>query len=143
MQNITWIPSLAGGALIGTAAALLLWSSGRVAGVSGIAGGILAPKAGEIAWRIVFILGLMVGAAIAALLWTKPVVASGGAVSVLTIVAGLLVGVGTALANGCTSGHGVCGLARFSLRSLVAVISFLSAGIVTITLLRHVWGVQV
>ncbi|RKH40885.1 YeeE/YedE family protein [Corallococcus llansteffanensis] len=132
---------LLGGALIGLAVSLLLLTHGRVAGVSGVVGALLAPVRGDIAWRVFFFGGLLAGGL--ALAWLHPaslppaVLPSGGG-TVLLGVAGLLVGFGTRLGNGCTSGHGVCGLARGSVRSLAATLTFMATGVATVFLVRHV-----
>jgi len=133
-----WISALAGGVLIGLAATLLLWLSGRIAGISGIVGGVLQPRQGEVAWRAAFLVGLI--AAGAAWLWLVPgaYTPRQGFPPVLLVVAGLLVGFGTRLGNGCTSGHGVCGLGRLSLRSLAAVMTFMVTAIATTYIVRHV-----
>ncbi len=138
--NFTPYHALAGGALIGGAAVLLLWLNGRLAGVSGIVGGLLAGAA-DWRWRALFVLGLICGAAVY-------YASSGGAPTPraafpawLLAAGGLLVGFGTALGRGCTSGHGVCGLARLSMRSLVATAVFLLAAIVTTFVVRHVFNV--
>ncbi|WP_313271321.1 YeeE/YedE family protein [Stenotrophomonas sp.] len=134
----TWISALAGGVLIGLAATLLLWLTGRIAGISGIVGGVLQPRQGEVAWRAAFLVGLI--AAGAAWLWLVPgaYTPRQGFPPVLLVVAGLLVGFGTRLGNGCTSGHGVCGLGRLSLRSLAAVMTFMVTAIATTYIVRHV-----
>jgi len=134
----TWISALAGGVLIGLAATLLLWLSGRIAGISGIVGGVLQPRQGEVAWRAAFLVGLI--AVGAAWLWLVPgaYTPRQGFPPVLLVVAGLLVGFGTRLGNGCTSGHGVCGLGRLSLRSLAAVMTFMVTAIATTYIVRHV-----
>ncbi len=133
-----WMSALAGGVLIGMAATLLLWLTGRIAGISGIVGGVLMPRRGEVVWRIAFVLGL-IGAG-AAWLWWVPgaYVPRQGFSPVLLVIAGVLVGFGTRMGNGCTSGHGVCGLGRLSPRSLAAVLTFMAAAIVTTYLVRHV-----
>lgn len=133
-----WMSALAGGVLIGMAATLLLWLTGRIAGISGIVGGVLMPRRGEVVWRIAFVLGL-IGAG-AAWLWWVPAayVPREGFPPVLLVIAGVLVGFGTRMGNGCTSGHGVCGLGRLSPRSLAAVLTFMAAAIVTTYLVRHV-----
>ncbi len=133
-----WISALAGGVLIGLAATLLLWLTGRIAGISGIVGGVLQPRQGEVAWRAAFLVGLI--AAGAAWLWLVPgaYTPRQGFPPVLLVVAGLLVGFGTRLGNGCTSGHGVCGLGRLSLRSLAAVMTFMVTAIATTYIVRHV-----
>jgi len=129
--------SLAGGALIGLAAAVLLLGCGRVAGISGILGGLLRPLRGEWAWRLAFVAGLLASPWLFALAAALPVprIEAGGGVLVL---AGLLVGLGTRLGGGCTSGHGVCGLARLSPRSLAATLAFMAAGFATVFVARHV-----
>jgi uncharacterized membrane protein YedE/YeeE len=131
--------ALAGGLLIGVAVALFALLNGRVAGISGILGGLLRPARGDIAWRAAFVVGL-VGAPLAyALLsaWPEPQIdANYGAL----IVAGLLVGVGTRYGAGCTSGHGVCGVSRLSPRSLVATAVFMAAGFATVFVIRHLLG---
>ena len=143
-MNIAWDAftpwsSLAGGVLIGLSAALLILGSGRVAGISGIVGGLLKPGGPDTTWRLAFLGGLLA----APLLWrlfaalpeAQPV-AGGG----LLVVAGLLVGIGTRYGSGCTSGHGVCGLSRLSPRSLVATLAFMGAGFATVYVVRHLLG---
>lgn len=144
MIDIAWSEftpwtALAGGILIGLAAASFVLLNGRIAGISGILGGLLTPSRGDIGWRIAFMAGL-IGAP---LLWL--VAADMPAINVeasypALIVAGLLVGIGTRYGSGCTSGHGVCGLSRLSPRSLVATLTFMAAGFVTVFLIRHVLG---
>jgi uncharacterized membrane protein YedE/YeeE len=133
--------ALAGGILIGVAAAMLVLLNGRIAGISGVLGGLLRPAPGEVGWRLAFLLGL-IGAPMAHGLvkaWQAPVIDAGmGAL----VVAGLLVGMGTRYAAGCTSGHGVCGLSRLSPRSLVATLVFMGVGFLTVFVLRHVLGWQ-
>jgi len=133
-----WPVALAGGVLIGLAATLLLWLNGRIAGISGIVGGVLLPQRGEVAWRLAFLLGLVVAGA--AWLWWVPGAHAPrqGFPPALLVAAGLLVGFGTRMGNGCTSGHGVCGLGRLSLRSLAAVLAFMATAIATTYLVRHV-----
>jgi len=131
--------SLAGGALIGLAAALLILLNGRIAGVSGILGGLLRPSPGDVAWRVAFLAGLLA----APLAWLvfrglPPIVIDAGYPTV--ILAGLAVGIGTRYAGGCTSGHGVCGLSRLSPRSLVATLAFMAAGFATVLVVRHAVG---
>ncbi len=137
--SFTPVSALAGGALIGLAAALLLLFSGRIAGISGIVGGLLRPQAGDVSWRLAFVIGLMAAPVAYPLFAALP--ASGIESSdALIIVAGLLVGVGTRYGSGCTSGHGVCGLSRLSVRSLVATLLFMAAGFVTVFVARHLLG---
>ncbi len=143
-MNIAWDAftswsSLAGGVLIGLSAALLILGSGRVAGISGIVGGLLKPGGPDTTWRLAFLGGLLA----APLLWrlfaalpeAQPVTGGG-----MLVVAGLLVGIGTRYGSGCTSGHGVCGLSRLSPRSLVATLAFMGAGFVTVYVVRHLLG---
>ena len=139
-NHLTPLAALAGGALIGTAAAMFALLNGRVAGISGVLGGLLRPAKGDIAWRAAFVLGL-VGAPLVYLLFAalpKPQIDAGyGAL----ILAGLLVGLGTRYGSGCTSGHGVCGLSRLSPRSLAATAAFMGAGFVTVFVTRHLLGI--
>ena len=128
--------SLAGGVLIGTAAAMLLLLNGKVAGISGIVGGLLRPGAGNIGWRVAFIAGLLVAPLLYQLVTPLPAVQIDADTGLL-VAAGLLVGVGTRYGSGCTSGHGVCGLSRLSPRSLVATAAFMAAGFVTVFIVRH------
>lgn len=131
--------ALAGGLLIGLAAALLLLGNGRIAGISGIVGGLLRPAPGELGWRVAFILGLVLAPLVFSLVVPLPA-AQIDADTFTLIVAGLLVGVGTRYGAGCTSGHGVCGLSRGSLRSLVATAAFMLAGFATVFVVRHLLG---
>lgn len=124
--------SLAGGVLIGAAAALLLLLNGRIAGVSGIVGALFRPERGDIGWRATFILGLL----LAPVLLEVPMARIDAGFGTL-VVAGLLVGVGTGYGAGCTSGHGVCGLSRLSARSLVATLAFMAAAMATVFAVRH------
>ena len=131
--------SLAGGVLIGIATALFLLFNGRIAGISGILGGLLRPMAGDIGWRMAFVSGLVGAPLIYNLATPLPAVHVDATMTTL-VVAGLLVGVGTRYGSGCTSGHGVCGLSRLSLRSMVATASFMLAGFVTVFIARHLIG---
>ena len=135
-----WLQGLAGGALIGTAAALLWLLSGRVAGISGIAGSLFAPRRGDVGWRLLFLAGMFGGGVIAARVWPRAFEGDLGLPALALVGAGLLVGFGTGRANGCTSGHGVCGVARLSPRSLVATGTFMATGIATVFVIRHVIG---
>jgi uncharacterized membrane protein YedE/YeeE len=128
--------ALAGGVLVGTATAMFLLLNGRIAGISGIVGGLLRLVTGDVAWRVAFIAGLVVAPMVYAVFtdWPKPQIEAGYGTLVL---AGLLVGVGTRYAAGCTSGHGVCGLSRLSPRSFAATAVFMGAGFVTVFLTRH------
>jgi uncharacterized protein len=129
--------ALAGGILIGLAAAWLILQDGRVLGASGLLGGLIPPRSGDWRWRALALLGLIVSPLVARFLFAPaaPVIEANAAT---LIVGGLLVGFGTRLANGCTSGHGVCGLARLSPRSLAATATFMAAGFMTVFLIRHV-----
>jgi uncharacterized membrane protein YedE/YeeE len=138
--TLTWLTALAGGVLIGLSATLLLWLNGRVAGVSGILNGIVFPKPGDLSWRVAFLAGLIAaGGLYMAVVPGAPLPRTDFPRAGL-IVAGLLVGFGTRMGNGCTSGHGVCGLGRLSMRSLVAVATFMATAIATTFVLRHVWS---
>lgn len=131
--------ALAGGALIGIAAAMFVLLNGRIAGISGVIGGLFTPVRGDLAWRIAFVLGL-VGAPLAYALFAALPVPRIDAGFTLLAAAGLLVGVGTRYGSGCTSGHGVCGLSRLSPRSLVATAAFMGAGFATVFVVRHLLG---
>lgn len=137
--NFTPIPALIGGALIGLSAAFLLLVKGRIAGVSGIAGGVIYADKGDLSWRFLFILGLIIGGGLYQLLGLSPSVTQIDAQvgTGALIVAGLLVGIGTTVGTGCTSGHGICGLARRSPRSLVATLTFMGSAILTVLIVRH------
>lgn len=141
MEPLAPSVAIAGGLLIGTAAALLLLLSGRVAGVSGMIAATTRMGASGTPWSqaTAFLMGLPIGAALIALLVRTPEVIVTSSVPLL-IVAGLLVGFGTRLGNGCTSGHGVCGMARLSPRSLAATAMFMASAAVTVFILRHVIG---
>lgn len=130
--------SLAGGLLIGLATALLLLLSGRIAGISGIVGGLLRPGKGDVAWRVAFVLGLFAAPLVFVLAMPLPRVTIDASTTTL-IIAGLLVGVGTRYGSGCTSGHGVSGLSRGSRRSIVATASFMVAGFLTVFAVRHLF----
>jgi uncharacterized membrane protein YedE/YeeE len=132
-------PALGGGLLIGLGAAILLLGDGRIAGVSGVVGGLLRPRAGDVAWRAAFVLGLVVAPFAAALVgWSLvPQIDAGFG---MVALAGLAVGVGTRYGAGCTSGHGICGVARLSPRSLVATATFMAAGFATVFVVRHLLG---
>jgi uncharacterized membrane protein YedE/YeeE len=131
--------ALAGGVLIGIAAAMFVLLNGRIAGISGILGGLLKPLRGDVSWRVAFLAGL-IGAPLAYTLFANaPEVRIDAGYGAL-VVAGLLVGIGTRYGSGCTSGHGVCGLSRLSPRSLVATVTFMAAGFVTVFVVRHLLG---
>lgn len=132
--------ALAGGALIGAAAAVLVLGNGRIAGISGILGGLLSPRRGDMAWRAAFLIGLIASPALYAVFAPLPALRIDAGPMAL-VLAGLLVGLGTRYGSGCTSGHGVCGLSRLSLRSLVATLMFMGAGFATVFVTRHLLGV--
>jgi uncharacterized protein len=140
-MSIDWISftpwtALAGGLLIGLAASAFVLFNGRIAGISGILGGLLQPKRGDIGWRVAFLGGLVIAPLAYGLTAPLPDVRIDAGAGTL-VAAGLLVGLGTRYGSGCTSGHGVCGLSRMSPRSLVATLSFMLAGFVTVYVLRH------
>jgi uncharacterized protein len=128
--------SLAGGLLLGTAAAMFILLNGRVLGISGIVGGLLKPRAGDTGWRLAFVAGLL-AAPSAWVLFATPATPRIAAGPALLVVAGLLVGWGTRYGSGCTSGHGVCGLSRLSPRSLAATLAFMATGFMTVFVVRH------
>jgi len=140
MENFTPIASTLGGVLIGLSAAMMMLFHGRIAGISGIVGGLLGPKPGEVGWRLTFVLGLLVGGL--ALGFAHP---SGFAVEVARspvaiVAAGVIVGFGTRLGSGCTSGHGVCGISRLSRRSILATLTFMGTGGLTAAVVTHALG---
>ncbi|PIT81515.1 YeeE/YedE family protein [Limnohabitans sp. 15K] len=144
-MNIDWahftpFASLVGGIILGVASAIFILVNGRILGISGILGGLLPPKVGDATWRVAFLLGMFAAptvfhAVVPAQYITAPRI---DASDWMVIAAGLLVGIGTRYASGCTSGHGVCGLSRLSPRSLVATLSFMGAGFVMVYVLRHI-----
>jgi len=143
-MNIDWAhftpwSSLSGGIILGVASALFILMNGRVLGVSGILGGLLPPKAGDTFWRLAFLAGMFASPWIFNLLAPAELITTPqiDADLVMLIIAGLLVGIGTRYGSGCTSGHGVCGLSRMSPRSLVATLSFMAAGFLTVYVVRH------
>jgi uncharacterized membrane protein YedE/YeeE len=143
-MNVDWTSftpwvSLAGGLVIGLAAAMFVLLNGRIAGISGILGGMLTLPKGDTAWRAAFVAGLVLAPLVYAMFHGLPSVRVDAGAGTL-VAAGLLVGIGTRYGSGCTSGHGVCGLSRFSPRSLVATGAFMAAGFVTVFIVRHVIG---
>jgi uncharacterized membrane protein YedE/YeeE len=134
------VAALVGGALIGGAASLLLRLNGRVAGVSGILSGLFSREREEVTWRVLFIAGLLAGGALFAFVHPAALAVDLPPSAPVTIAGGLLVGVGTRLSGGCTSGHGVCGISRLSLRSIAATLTFLATGMLTVFLSRHAGG---
>ena len=144
-MTIDWLhftpwQSLAGGVLIGLAAAMFLLLNGRIAGISGVLGGLLAPKAGDIGWRVMFVAGLLAAPLAYAVFTRLPALQIDAGTGGL-VAAGLLVGIGTRYGSGCTSGHGVCGISRRSPRSFAATAVFMGAGFITVYLLRHLFNV--
>jgi uncharacterized membrane protein YedE/YeeE len=137
MANFTPWSALAGGALIGLAAVLLMLFHGRVAGISGIVGGLFAPREGDVAWRAAFLAGMLGAAALLGAAGLVPELRDRPGLAAIAL-AGLLVGFGTRLGSGCTSGHGVCGLARLSPRSLVATAVFMASAAAVVFVARHV-----
>ncbi len=132
--------ALAGGLLVGLAAVLALLVFGRIAGIAGIVARAMRPTPGDWSWRVAFLLGLLASPLLYRLATGAPVTQTVSGDLATMAVAGLLVGLGTALGSGCTSGHGVCGLARLSRRSLAAVATFMAAAIATVFVVRHVVG---
>lgn len=132
--------ALGGGLLIGLSAALFILLNGRVAGISGILGGVLAPRKGDIIWRLAFIGGLLIAPIVWVLFRALPEIVIEANYPLL-IVAGLLVGISTRYGAGCTSGHGVCGISRLSPRSIVATLAFMASGFITVFIVRHLVGV--
>jgi uncharacterized protein len=136
-----FLTALVGGALIGLSASLLLLFNGRIAGISGIAGGLLSQRTrAELAWRITFLLGLVGGGFLLRAFWPQTLGAPVISGAAWVVAAGLLVGFGTRLGNGCTSGHGVCGISRGATRSVVATVTFMATGAATVFLVRHLLG---
>ncbi len=140
MENFTPVSATVGGLLIGASAALLLWLNGRIAGISGIITGAVERGGEPRGWRWTFLAGLIGGGVGALLVADQPLAGITGMSGPVVIVAGLLVGFGTRLGSGCTSGHGVCGLARLSSRSLAATVVFMLMGALTVYTVRHVIG---
>lgn len=138
-QNFTPLSAASGGLLIGVAVAILLFFNGRIAGISGILGGLFNVRKNDVAWRLAFLGGLALSATFWQMFASLPTIQVDASLSVI-IVAGVLVGVGTSYASGCTSGHGVCGLSRMSPRSLVATFIFMATGMATVFVVRYVWG---
>lgn len=139
-NNFTPISALAGGALIGLGAALFALFNGRIAGICGIAAGLIKPQKNDISWRLAFIGGLIAAPLIWTLVAPLPTIeieASSG----LLAIAGLIVGISTRYGSGCTSGHAVCGISRVSPRSLIATLAFMSTGFLTVYVMRHLLGV--
>jgi uncharacterized membrane protein YedE/YeeE len=140
MHNFTPIASLIGGMLIGLSASMLMLLNGRIAGISGIVAGALRPEREEWGWRICFIAGLVGAGAIARIISPASLAIGISRPLWILLLAGFLVGLGTRLGSGCTSGHGVCGLSRGSMRSLAATLTFMAAGVLTVYLTNQAFG---
>lgn len=134
-SEVPLINSLLGGMLIGVAASILLLFNGKIAGISGIVGGLLRPKKNDVGWRVMFVIGLLISPILYSVFRPLPAIRIEANITMI-IIAGILVGIGTRYASGCTSGHGVCGIARLSPRSILATISFIFAGVITVFLVR-------
>ena len=145
-MQINWLeftpgPSLLGGILLGLAAALYVYLHGRILGISGIISGLLHPKVGDVIWRLAMVSGLLSSPFWAAWLFDMHPIQVIDADWMAVIIAGVLVGFGSAYGSGCTSGHGICGLSRLSPRSLVATLSFMLTGFITVFMIRHLIGI--
>jgi uncharacterized protein len=138
-NNFTPWASLAGGALIGLASAIFVLFNGRIAGISGIIGGLIKPRLHDAGWRIAFIAGLIIAPLIWQLFAALPNIQIDSSYAMLAI-AGLITGIGTRYGSGCTSGHGVCGISRVSPRSIVATLAFMGTGFITVYIMRHLVG---
>lgn len=132
--------AIAGGVLIGVAVSIMLLFNGRVTGISGIIGSMLRPEKSQFAWRMLFILGLITGGLIIKVVRPESYVQLSNASTADYIIAGLFVGFGTLLGNGCTSGHGVCGISRMSVRSLIATVTFIGSGIISVLIFKMLRG---
>src|SRR5579859_434117 len=144
-MSVVWssssvVAALLGGALIGVAASILLRLNGRVAGISGILAGLFSREREEVAWRVFFVAGLVAGGALFVLVRPEALSVELPPSASVAVSGGLLVGMGTRLSGGCTSGHGVCGISRLSLRSIAATLTFMAAGMLTVFLVRHAGG---
>jgi uncharacterized membrane protein YedE/YeeE len=140
LENFTPFSALVGGGLIGLSAGFLLVTTGRITGISGIVAGMLVPASDGRLWRGLFVAGLILGCGLVRLISADAVPITIAASSAELLIAGLLVGFGTRLANGCTSGHGICGVARLSPRSILATLTFIASGAITVFMMRHVFG---
>ena len=143
MENFTPIPAFLGGALIGISASLLLLFNGRITGISGIMSQVFNTSKHEVSWRLLFLCGLILGAILFNYFYPNLFAPRQDYPLFLLITGGFLVGIGTRLGNGCTSGHGICGIANFSLRSILATLTFMSSGIVSVYLFRHVLEISI
>lgn len=142
MENFTPYTALSGGLLIGLSATIMLLFNGRITGISGMLSGLLPPIQGEWLWRLCFLLGMIIGAVIFVRFFPESFVVRTNFPIGLLILAGFLVGFGTRLGNGCTSGHGICGIARLSLRSIIATLVFMTSGGISVFIIRHLIGIN-
>lgn len=141
-EQFTLLSSLAGGAVIGLAVAALILLNGRIAGISGIVGGLFKMQKGDMAWRIAFVAGLVAAPLIWQVFVSLPAIRIEGSYAAMAI-AGLAVGIGTRYGSGCTSGHGVCGLSRLSPRSIIATLVFMGTGFAMVYVIRHIFNFQI
>jgi len=141
MENFTPVPALAGGMLIGFSATLLLLFNGRIAGISGILGCVFTLTAGDRVWRLMFLSGMLIAGFTYQLLLPGSFSGRPDFPTYLLLIGGFIVGFGTRMGGGCTSGHGVCGIGRLSKRSLVATVVFMGAGIISVYVTRHLFGI--
>lgn len=141
MQQLTLYSALIGGTLIGLSAVLLLWLYGRIAGISGFIHALLPPQKGDVSWRVLFLVGMVIGGFSYFLLPTIHFEFRTHYPWWLSLLAGILVGAGTRIGSGCTSGHGVCGISRLSIRSIIATLIFMVFGVATVYLIKHVFQV--
>jgi uncharacterized membrane protein YedE/YeeE len=137
MENFTPVSALIGGAFIGLSAVIMLAGNGRIAGISGILGGAISSRGDERRWRILFLAGLLIATLLYQFASSSPITIETQTSPELLVIAGLLVGFGTRLGSGCTSGHGICGIARFSKRSFAATLTFMLFGFITVYVTRH------
>ncbi|HCL4246237.1 YeeE/YedE family protein [Pseudomonas aeruginosa] len=140
MTEFIPVSGLVGGMLIGVASVLMLWGTGRIAGISGIFGGLLTPARGDIAWRAFFVAGMLLGGLLWPLISGEPLPVELQVSWPLMLLAGVLVGFGTRLGSGCTSGHGVCGIGRLAPRSMVATAVFMASAFLTTFIIHHILG---
>lgn len=140
MHDLSPLPSLAGGVLIGLSASLLMLTHGKIAGISNLYGGVLRREASGRALRLAFIVGLLLSGVVVRFAYPQALASSWMPGLGIALLAGVVVGFGSQLGNGCTSGHGVCGISRFSARSIVATVTFLATGAVTVFVMRHLLG---
>lgn len=140
MTDFSFLSAFSGGILIGLATVLMMLGNGRITGISGILGGLVKPEQGQVSWRLIFVVSLILGGTLYPLLWGSDLAVELGSPWWVYVIAGLLVGFGTRTGGGCTSGHGICGLARFSPRSLVATVTFIATAAVTHTLVGLIAG---